>query len=141
MKKFEADSLELVYDLAKQEFECSITELVIEVIQQPTNGFLGFGKKKAIICAYKQEKSNSSQKDSETRTYKNKDVKIEDVTSKIENSKIDDKVSIEEEPKETLVNVPKVESKEQIFDNFYGEEKNEVSKIFIKKDKDIVLKE
>ena len=42
MKKFEADSLENVYDLAKKEFECSITELIIEIIQQPTNGFFGY---------------------------------------------------------------------------------------------------
>ena len=139
MKKFEADSLERVYDLAKKEFECSITELVIEVIQQPTNGFLGFGKKKAIICAYKKE--NSTLKAAESKSYKNKDVKIEDVSSKIENSKLEEKTIVKEEKKEILKDVPKVESKEQIFDNFYGEEKGEISKIFIRKDKDIVLKE
>ncbi len=139
MKKFEADSLENVYDLAKKEFECSITELVIEVIQQPTNGFLGFGKKKAIICAYKKESSIS--KVNEDKSYKNKDIKIEDVTSKIENAKLEDNIVIEDEKKEILSDVPKVESKEHIFDNFYGEEKSEISKIYIKKDKDIILKE
>ncbi len=140
MKKFEADSLELVYDLAKKEFECSITELVIEVIQQPTNGFLGFGKKKAIICAYKQEKTYTQTQESE-KVYKNKDIKIEDVSSKIENSKEEEKNSKIEEKIESSFNVPKVESKEQIFDNFYHEEKSEISKILIKKDKELVLKE
>jgi spoIIIJ-associated protein len=139
MKKFEADGLENVYDLAKKEFECSITELVIEIIQQPTNGFLGFGKKKAIICAYKKE--SFTQKTQETKVYKNKDVKIEDVSSKIENSKDEENVEIKDEKVEPLVNVPKLDKKEQIFDNFYTEEKNEIAKIHIKKDKDMILKE
>ncbi len=139
MKKFEADRLENVYDLAKKEFECSITELVIEIIQQPTNGFLGFGKKKAIICAYKKE--SFAQKTQETKVYKNKDVKIEDVSSKIENSKDEEIIQIKDEKVEPLVNVPKLDKKEQIFDNFYTEEKNEIAKIHIKKDKDMILKE
>ena len=42
MKKFEADSLEKAYEMATLEFGCSITELSIEVFQQPSNGFLGF---------------------------------------------------------------------------------------------------
>ena len=39
MKKFEADSLEKAYEMATLEFGCSITELSIEVFQQPSNGF------------------------------------------------------------------------------------------------------
>ena len=139
MKKFEADSLEKVYDLAKKEFDCSITELVIELIQQPTNGFLGFGKKKAIICAYKKESFTTQS--SESKSYKSKDVQIEDVTSKIENSKLEENIVEKEEKKDTLSDVPKVELKEEIFDNFYNEEKSELSKIYIKKDKEVVLKE
>ena len=42
MKKFEADSVEKAYEMATLEFGCSITELSIEVFQQPSNGFLGF---------------------------------------------------------------------------------------------------
>ncbi len=41
----------------------------------------------------------------------------------------------EEREKPKLNDVPKVESKERIFDNFYGEDasKNEVAKIIVKK--------
>ncbi|RXJ75417.1 hypothetical protein CRU86_08340 [Aliarcobacter skirrowii] len=141
MKKFEANSLEEVYDLAKKEFNCSITELVIEVIQQPSKGFLGFGKKKAIICAY-CKCENQGQKDS-FKIYKNKDVKIEDVNSRIENSKkCEEFEDIKIEKKEDIVKVPSVEKKEKIFDNFYHEDKDkEVSKIIIKKPKDEIIKE
>ncbi|RBQ29652.1 Jag N-terminal domain-containing protein [Aliarcobacter vitoriensis] len=141
MKKFEAESLEKVYELATLEFNCSITELVIEVIQQPSSGFLGFGKKKAIICAYC--KTQKEQDSLVTKSYKNKNVKIEDVSSRIESSN----QHIYEEPivekdLESVTKVPKVESKEKIFDNFYGDNsENEISKIIIKKSKEDILKE
>ncbi|WP_418180308.1 Jag N-terminal domain-containing protein [Aliarcobacter lanthieri] len=141
MKKFEAESLEKVYELATLEFNCSITELVIEVIQQPSSGFLGFGKKKAIICAYC--KIQKEQDGFGTKSYKNKNIKIEDVSSRIENSN----QSIFEEEKEVkteevISKVPKVESKEKIFDNFYGDNNsNEISKIIIKKSREDILKE
>jgi spoIIIJ-associated protein len=51
MKKIEALTLEEAYAKASSEFNCSITDLDIEVVQNPTNGFLGFGKKSAIIVA------------------------------------------------------------------------------------------
>lgn len=141
MKKFEAESLEKVYELATLEFNCSITELVIEVIQQPSSGFLGFGKKKAIICAYC--KIQKEQDGFGTKSYKNKNIKIEDVSSRIENSN----QSIFEEEKdvkteEIISKVPKVESKEKIFDNFYCDNNsNEISKIIIKKSREDILKE
>ena len=82
MKKFEANCLEKVYELASAEFNCSITELEIEVIQQPSKGFLGFGKKNAIIevCF----KDNCKRYVQETKTFKNKDVRIEEVSERIE---------------------------------------------------------
>ena len=84
MKKFEANCLEKVYELASAEFNCSITELEIEVIQQPSKGFLGFGKKNAIIevCF----KDNCKRYVQETKTFKNKDVRIEEVSERIEYS-------------------------------------------------------
>ena len=46
------------------------------------------------------------------------------------------------ETKEVSCNVPKVESKEKIFDKFYHEEKsNDISKIIIKKSKDEIISE
>ena len=84
MKKFEANCLEKVYELATAEFNCSITELEIEVIQQPSKGFLGFGKKNAIIQAC--FKDNCRTYVQETKTFRNKDVKIQEVSERIEYS-------------------------------------------------------
>jgi len=136
MKKFEAESLEKVYKLATLEFDCSITELEIEVIQQPSSGFLGLGKKQAIICAYCRTQKN--QNTSSTKLYRNKNIKIEDVNSRIESqnqSKYEEKI-------EKTTKVLEVESKEKIFDNFYEDtSSNEISKIIIKKSKEDVIKE
>ena len=143
MKKFEANCLEKVYELASAEFNCSITELEIEVIQQPSKGFLGFGKKNAIIevCF----KDNCKKYVQETKTFKNKDVRIEEVSERIEysNRTEEKKTFIKEEKVEAFSKVPKVENKDKIFDNFYNEEnsQSEISKIVIKKDKDKILEE
>ena len=143
MKKFESDCLEKVYELASAEFNCSITELEIEVIQQPSKGFLGFGKKNAIIeVCYKD---NCKKYVQETKSFKNKDVRIEEISDRIEysNKSEEEKFSRKEEKKEPLIKVPKVESKDKIFDNFYNEDssQNEIPKIVIKKDKVRVLEE
>jgi len=143
MKKFEANCLEKVYELATAEFSCSITELEIEVIQQPSKGFLGFGKKNAVIqvCF----KDNCKTYIQENKTFKNKDIKIEEVSDRIEYSnKSEERKSFKREEKnESLSRVPKVESKDKIFDNFYNEEKSqsEISKIIIKKDKTNIIEE
>jgi len=139
MKKFEADSLEKAYEQATLEFECSVTELVIEIIQQPSGGFLGIGKKKAIICAYS---TASKKQPKETNGFKNKDIKIEDVNSRILNSKKEKSKEQELEKEEIRVNVPKLDEKEQIFEKFYHEDKSsEVSRIIIKKPKEEIIKE
>ncbi|MBA1437985.1 MAG: Jag N-terminal domain-containing protein [Epsilonproteobacteria bacterium] len=51
IKRIESHSLEDAYQQAAEHFDCSITELAIEVIQTPSNGFLGFFQKSAIIVA------------------------------------------------------------------------------------------
>ena len=104
---------------------------------------MGFGKKRAIICAVC--KTDKVDNNNSLKSYKNKSVNIEDVSSRLENSNKD---SIEKDCKTTLetkevsCNVPKVESKEKIFDKFYHEEKsNDISKIIIKKSKDEIISE
>ena len=142
MKKFEANCLEKVYELATAEFNCSITELEIEVIQQPSKGFLGFGKKNAIIQAC--FKDNCRTYVQETKTFRNKDVKIQEVSERIEysNQKEERNLLQKENKNESSCCVPKVESKDRIFDKFYHEEsQGEISKIIIKKDKEKILKE
>ena len=61
MIKIEAITLEKAYKDAASSLECSVTELQIEVVQYPTNGFLGFFKKSAVVVATKKKKTNSSQ--------------------------------------------------------------------------------
>ncbi|MEJ2437231.1 MAG: Jag N-terminal domain-containing protein [Sulfurovaceae bacterium] len=53
MRKFEAKTLQEVFELASSEMHCSILELEIEVLQRPSKGFLGVGSKNAIIVAQK----------------------------------------------------------------------------------------
>ncbi|MDR2080827.1 MAG: Jag N-terminal domain-containing protein [Campylobacteraceae bacterium] len=47
--KIEADTLEEAYSKAAKELSCSVTELDLQVLQYPKSGFLGFGKKGAIV--------------------------------------------------------------------------------------------
>ena len=49
--KIEAETLEEAYQKASKELNCSITDLDIKIVQSPTKGFLGIGKKNAIILA------------------------------------------------------------------------------------------
>jgi len=150
MKKFEAKSLEEVYELASNEFNCSITELDIEVVQQPSSGFLGFGKKTAIIsCDLKRKPSYNNRKPREHKFKKN-NIKIEDVSKKIADSNERAQRVDRPKPKKTykekkLNNVPKVESKEKIFDNFYNEDEsaanNKISQIVVRKDKNDIIDE
>ena len=144
MKKFESNCLEKVYELATAEFNCSITELEIEVIQQPSKGFLGFGKKNAIIevCF----KDNCKKYVQETKSFRNKDVRIQEVSERIEYSNQKEERNLSQHQHEDEIEssscVPKVGSKDKIFDKFYHEEsQGEISKIIIKKDKEKILKE
>ncbi|WP_375724384.1 Jag N-terminal domain-containing protein [Arcobacter sp. KX21116] len=139
MKKFEAKTLEEVYEVASNEFNCSIIDLEIVITQQPSKGFLGFGKKTAIITAQlkrKQKKDNRKYKETK---YRKSSINIEDVSEKIASSNISE-TKAERKP---TSKVPNVEGKEQIFNNFYTEnnQKDELSKIVIKKDKEQVISE
>lgn len=67
MKKFEATCLEEAYELATSEFECSITDLDIDIIQQPSKGFLGFGKKNAIITASSRRRRRDNRRPKEQK--------------------------------------------------------------------------
>jgi len=55
--RIEAKTLEDAYYKASKEFNCSITDLDIKIIQHPTKGILGLFSKKAIIEVEKKEKS------------------------------------------------------------------------------------
>ncbi|RXK03542.1 Jag N-terminal domain-containing protein [Halarcobacter bivalviorum] len=145
MKKFEATCLEEAYELATSEFECSITDLDIDIIQQPSKGFLGFGKKNAIITASSRRRRRDNRRPKEQK-FRKKDIKIEDVSKKIEDSNRRDEerhTSKTYKTEKKLNSVPNVESKEEIFDNFYSEadNKNEISKIIVKKEAQEIITE
>ncbi|MBX7490346.1 Jag N-terminal domain-containing protein [Helicobacter turcicus] len=51
MKKIEAQTLEDALIVAAKTFNCSVVDLDYEIIQNPSKGFLGLGRKQAVICA------------------------------------------------------------------------------------------
>ena len=155
MKQFEAKSLEEVYELASNEFNCSITELEIDIIQQPSNGFLGFCKKNAIISCELIRRQGRDRTKPKNPKFKKNNIKIEDVTQKIADSNERDTKNKEykdnknkakkDNRNKNLKSVPKVESKEKIFDNFYNEgdvaKENHPAKLVVKKDKEEIVNE
>ena len=154
MKKFEAKSLEEVYELASSQFGCSITQLDIEIVQQPSKGFLGFGKKNVIISATPKRNNIRDNKKPKDQSFKKKDVRIEEVSKKIEDSnkrdeqrarkkKASEKRTEKRKKEPKLSEVPKIESKEKIFDNFYNESNSQkdIAQIVVKKNKEEILHE
>lgn len=61
MIKIESTTLEQACRDAASALGCSASELAIEIVQVPSNGFLGFFKKSAIIVAAKKSKEDSTQ--------------------------------------------------------------------------------
>ena len=52
--RIEAENLQEAFKKAAEELNCSVTELDIKILQNPSAGFLGFFKKTAIIEAVKE---------------------------------------------------------------------------------------
>lgn len=125
-KSFEAQTLADAYELASQEFECSITDLDITIIQQSSKGVLGLFKRNAIISAKlittRYPKKRRKESHHNNNKFK-KNVKIKDISNRIDNSSTKE---VKETPSKDFYkeyrNDPKVESKEKIFDNFYTNE-------------------
>ncbi|AQW82656.1 Jag N-terminal domain-containing protein [Campylobacter pinnipediorum] len=73
--RIEAQNLQEAFQKAAEKLNCSVTELDIKVIQHPSNGFLGFFKKNAIIEANNEKtvnipKPKNEQKDSNEKNKK-----------------------------------------------------------------------
>jgi spoIIIJ-associated protein len=126
MKKFEADTLEEVYEQASKEFTCSIVDLDIDIVQQSSSGFFGlFGKKKAIILAEpKNNKSSSShQNNYNKKSFKKRDIKIKEIDTDMSIDTIPErKTPKKEHKKDTNLNFDTVQ-KDEIFDGFYDKDK------------------
>ena len=59
--KIEAPTLEEAYKKASEQLNCSIADLETKILQHPSKGILGIGKKNAIILVYcKKEEQRSS---------------------------------------------------------------------------------
>ena len=100
--RFEANTLEEVYEKATKEFNTSISNLDIEIIQQPSKGLFGLFKKPAIIEATLKEipQNNESVKEQKVEINETKTEKKSEVTQKTEEVK-EDKIEKDEE-KENL---------------------------------------
>jgi spoIIIJ-associated protein len=78
MIKIEAPSLEEAYKKASEELGCSITDLDIKVIQHPSKGILGIGKKNAVILV------KCTKEEAPAPSIKEVEEKIEKITPKNE---------------------------------------------------------
>ncbi len=61
-KQIESKTIEEAYLKASKEFNCSIVELDIEIVQNPSVGILGMFKKNAIISVRKKGEKEQSEK-------------------------------------------------------------------------------
>ena len=145
MKIFEAKTLKEAYEQATKEFACSITEFDITIIQEASKGFLGFGKKNALIeVVLKNDNNNKSKHKQTTLLKKKKDIKIKNISEKIENTKKTSELktnNIKKENDNTLNKVSTIKTNEKIFDNFYDKEKqnNHMNTLKIKNDKEKII--
>lgn len=122
MRRFEADTLEEAYSIASKEFECSITNLEIEVIQNPTSGFLGMFKKRAIIVAncIKQEREPKP-KESEVAKKEKPQEKPKALEPLKEQELKKSEVKVEDSSSKESQNISKVNiENDSILDNFYA---------------------
>lgn len=170
MKKIEAFTLEEAYSKASSEFKCSITDLDIEVIQNPAKGFFGFGKKSAIIIvSQKEAKQEPEQPNYKSKpqyehynSYNNSYQKNNRYHQEQKQPELKPQQIKKEAPKEEIVvtsEQPQISQNpvmtKDIFDNFYADRKttdeialeieNELKRLFaltcFKIDKIIVTKE
>lgn len=77
MIKISASDVEQALLIASKELNCSCIDLDYEVVQQPSNGLFGIGKKNAIIVASIKEKQNKKSQHNEIKKFKIEDVLVE----------------------------------------------------------------
>jgi spoIIIJ-associated protein len=116
MKKIEAPTLELAYAQASAQFNCSVTQLQVEIIQFPSNGILGLFKKSAIIIAAPlkavqlQESISFDDNEPADESFTNPNKVVESTTSEL------DEVDFEEKNEE-LFTVPEDDEEEEFYDD------------------------
>lgn len=135
MITIEGTTLEEAFEKAATELNCSVTNLEFEVVQHPKKGFLGFGKKKAIVvanCKQKAQEAIATAQPSpppiENRkpAHEEESVTLQEPVSTPQEEEITvisddmDEDTTELEAAEKSDNV----QKEQIIDNFFQEKQN-----------------
>ena len=118
VQEFQGKTLEEAYEKASLSLKCSITDLQIDIIQAPSKGFLGFFAKDAIIKAtlYKEKKNHKK----DIATSHNQEKKVETLTSKLN--------ALRDEEKSSNSSTIQQIEKEEIFNDFYNNDKQELHK-------------
>jgi len=133
-QEFQGKTLEEAYEKASSTLKCSITDLKIDIVQVPSKGFLGFFAKEAIISATMHKEKKQHKKYSSDTHHKEK--KVETLSSKLDALR----EAKEEEPIKSA-SIKQVE-KEEIFNDFYDNEKQKLHKTpVISKENSNIIKE
>jgi spoIIIJ-associated protein len=120
-KEFEGKTLEEVYEKASESFNCSVNDLNIDIVQAPSDGFLGFFAKKAIIKAKLRIKSKSHNKHKSGTKEQNglKNSGVETLTSKLNALNITSNQKTKKDHKSINKQKAPQVKKEKIFNDFY----------------------
>ncbi|MDR0666388.1 MAG: Jag N-terminal domain-containing protein [Campylobacteraceae bacterium] len=94
--RVEASSLEEAYSKAAKELSCSVTELDLQVLQYPKSGFLGIGKKSAIVEVRRKTNANFQRHE---RNFKNERFEPRKKFDKKERRPREETISPKQEPK------------------------------------------
>ena len=116
MIKIESELLEDAYKEATTHFGCSLTEVVVEVVQYPSKGFFGLFKKSTIILASKKEQPNQEPALHSTKQEQPQQEKFEKVSPKEVTTK-DEKDSYHEDFEDTLMPVSFVSGQDDDIDD------------------------
>ena len=116
VQEFQGKTLEEAYEKASTSLKCSITDLQIDILQAPSKGIFGFFAKEAIISVTLQKEKKHHKKHHHEAHHEEKST--ETLSSKL-NALRDN----EKNPKSAPI---KQIEKEEIFNDFYG---NEVQKL------------
>ncbi len=129
MIKIEAITLEDAYSKAAKELDCSVAELVVEVVQYPSSGLLGLFRKKAIIVATidKAQRQNPQTKQEETQVVK-KEKEEKNIAPKAQEQQKEQPTSFEEPVNQEFMQPPSfVSSQEESYEDEVYEEEQEVA--------------
>jgi len=123
---FEAKTLEDVYEKASESFNCSITNLDIEIIQVPRKGIFGFFSKNAIISVQIKKKHSVETFSSPSKIKKESPV-VETLSSRL--AALNSEKLVEQE----IPNMVKQVQKEKIFGDFYSSNDEKLHEVTFKK--------